>query len=408
MYMRSAKLYAGAIGLNHQQRVKICGELEVRAVMHVHGKKAKGRKIFSSLAEIAQGFLTEALPLADPSKVGSVPVPWKVDAAASSSASSVASGASVSHQPMRQFDGTSMGVQDIEKLGYKVGATVEAPMSRDPDASNSAVHQYIIVAIGMNVQLKAAGDDNLIITVSPARLVDEFKVVQTTTSFEVAMPGLLDPVHNPEFVLERIKAIVKVAVAVAWEQHHAETLVKMVQTGKSRTVFVEGDYQKGDLVLVPLSTSVQAAENTPPVGIECNLLVPDPTSVKRSLRIFISPKCELLDESVAEDVRSRKSFAVPCFCVKSSPDTAAVNMTMGTVEVNIQVALGNQSHITVVKIPVMTNTKNLQAGAELFAKAGPKAVPKGKPVIVAHAQATSKQHKLPAASQGGKAKRSKI
>ena len=83
-------------------------------------------------------------------------------------------------------------------------------------------------------------------------------------------------------------------------------------------------------------------------------------------------------------------------------------MTMSTVEVNIQVALGNQSHITVVKIPVMTNTKNLQAGAELFAKAGPKAVPKGKPVIVAHAQATSKQHKLPAASQGGKAKRSKI
>ena len=75
--MMEARDFAASVGLQGDEPAwaQICGNLDTRLVMHVHGKTAPTRKKFSNLNEIAVTFYDELLA-AFPEQVKAVACPW--------------------------------------------------------------------------------------------------------------------------------------------------------------------------------------------------------------------------------------------------------------------------------------------------------------------------------------------
>jgi hypothetical protein len=125
------------------------------------------------------------------------------------------------------------------------------------------------------------------------------------------------------------------------------------------------------LILVPLSPSIFIAETVPGAAVDFGEWATE-GSTGKPLRVYATSKVELPTANM-----SQSSGASPCgpcivpfWCVKSTPDTAAVNMIMATVIVKVSIMVGKKSRDMPITIPVMQNNKAIAADTELLQKFG--------------------------------------
>ena len=205
------------------------------------------------------------------------------------------------------------------------------------------------------------------IQITAAELVDDYKVVDKHVVVQHNYSDLPSPLMNNDIRIEQCKAIVREAITQAYLKWEPSLDLKITLQKSSKSVIVNTDYMKGHLILVPLSTSVVVAAKAPASGIDCGIVIPMAGGISR---IYIMPKFEMPQEGATAG-RQVEPFVAPFWCVKQNPDSAAVNMQFSTVEVTTSTTVdGCVINEVTLKLPMLTNSKNLVAGQEIFIKEG--------------------------------------
>ncbi|CAK0908121.1 unnamed protein product [Prorocentrum cordatum] len=116
-YIRAAKAWLPQVtGMSHTDKVRVLADAEIRFVMFIHGKKAKGRPQFSSLRAVANQFL-EDVAKKDPLSRNLLQ-PW-TDASDPDEKATPESG-----EVMVEYAGQSVTAAAIARAGFIVGSTV--------------------------------------------------------------------------------------------------------------------------------------------------------------------------------------------------------------------------------------------------------------------------------------------
>ena len=183
------------------------------------------------------------------------------------------------------------------------------------------------------------------------------------------MQDLADPVTERTAVFEIAKSMIRVALGIQAKEHAKELRdngVRVVATvsepGKPPTVAVQVDkaVAKGALKLVPFTTTVGT----------CKLGEAFPTSSlplrTPATSISDSPKYYLMGPPIVwpKPGETKKPALVHAWCVKVVQDKALANMTL--IEC---LTLVNKTNVSV---PIFTNTKDVESGAELVIYLGDK------------------------------------
>eukprot|EP00959_Pyramimonas_sp_CCMP1952_P056531 1180418-Pyramimonas_sp.AAC.1 len=101
--------------LSNSDKTTLLGNLEVRCVMFIHNKKARARRWFNTIGDIAQEFLNEVIAAYPSAK--DTDLPWALKEAASTSAAP--------SSKMREYSDSGSGVLEksvVEGLGFTDGA----------------------------------------------------------------------------------------------------------------------------------------------------------------------------------------------------------------------------------------------------------------------------------------------
>eukprot|EP00959_Pyramimonas_sp_CCMP1952_P305588 6394704-Pyramimonas_sp.AAC.1 len=111
----TAKEFLQQVGsLTKVQKTMLIGDLEVRAVMAIHGKKSRSRKTYESLHAVGQAFLHDLYALVPSTRT--LEPPWKLEEKKD---------CSPKVSQLREFTEKGLGLVEVKKLGFTEGATVE-------------------------------------------------------------------------------------------------------------------------------------------------------------------------------------------------------------------------------------------------------------------------------------------
>ena len=166
---------------------------------------------------------------------------------------------------------------------------------------------------------------------------------------------------HKDMLPELVKAEIRKALQAAYSDRLDDMQVTVHFCNKKVTqVTSDTKFKTGQLVMVPLAASVSIGPKVPQQSIE--IATPRPLMDKRA---YISPKVELTDPP------KDGNFIVPFWCVKTTADSAEVNMKMSTLKLTITIedakagpSKKSSSHDIV--IPVLVNSKKVGPGDTLL------------------------------------------
>ncbi|CAK0855463.1 unnamed protein product, partial [Prorocentrum cordatum] len=360
---------------NAHLATKLIGDFDVKMAMKVFGKQKKGRKIYGSLGEIGRDFVKGVV--AKWPHARSTPAPWGVAAAEAQEEPTAAPSDFV------QYDVGSgaapiLRSNVLEATGFEVDAVVKCVRGRHEG-------EWVIKGIGEKVKLAPRGP---VATAGPAekrakamefavsigQLADDFELVKATdtTTINVSGDAALD-LLNMENALENRRAWFRVALNCAYRERISSVNVAIEFSKSSKVCKVLTKYQKGELVLIPLTPSISIGPRPTPNAIVVDDSMPDHKSI-----MYLMSKNILPDSDACKD---GWPFIVPFWNVPTRVDTALVNMAPSSIKVPFEVrscALNfGKSDCKTITITTLVNTKALKEGSELFQKAPAQAALKG-------------------------------
>ncbi|CAK0865543.1 unnamed protein product, partial [Prorocentrum cordatum] len=373
---RLAVQYLSDCGLtNAHLAAKLIGDFDVKMTMKVFGKQKKGRNIYGSLEEIGRDFVKDVV--AKWPRARSTPAPWGVAAAEAQEEPTAAPSDFVQYD-VGNGAAPILRSNVLEAKGFEVDAVVKCVRGRHEG-------EWVIKEIGEKVKLAPRGP---VATAGPAKkrakamefavsigqLVDDFELVKAmdTTTINVSGDAALD-LLNMENALENRRAWFRVALNCAYRERISSVNVAIEFSKSSKVCKVLTKYQKGELVLIPLTPSISIGPRPTPNAIVVDDSMPDHKSI-----MYLMPKIILPDSDACKD---GWPFIVPFWNVPTCVDTALVNMAPSSIKVPVKVrscALNfGKSDCKTITIPTLVNTKALKEGSELFQKAPAQAALKG-------------------------------
>ena len=359
--------------------IRIIGELDIRLVMFVHKKNVQSRRKFDSLNEIMDAFCDD-LEAAYPQVKGKLPKSPGVRCAQKRSQPTTSSKQEQKpKKPVIVREYTSAGTlqlskEDIEKLGWKIGAEVE-----HTPCPNLTL-KYSIIEIGSDdVTLKPIDDTTTGNESAPsnaeakerqqripfASMLDQYKIIEKVENVLLEDPP--DPLTQLDFKCEDLKSQWRLALIAAWKDCHSWDDV-VIQTSPERKVLAKRSIDVGGLTLVPLSPAialsykkeVSSAIATGGTGIF--------NAKKEELFGFIQPKLDIpapMNDKKKLACKTTKTdpFVVPFWAIKTAADSKFANMIMK--KHNVSINLGGDNNVTFA-VPVLKNTTKLVQGDELL------------------------------------------
>ena len=352
--MRDAKTWASSIGIDKTAATRIIDDLEIRIVMHVHHKKAKGRKVFKSLIDIAKQFVHEVYDL-DKVKAALIAAPWGLPSEEPAAAPGPSRAA-----PLREFSAEGLSAIGLERDGFVVGAEVR---------HSSGGSTFIKSIDGTRVRVGDAAADSTTVEITTAMLVDEYTVYAGKRIVKTPVGDFPNPLGHTEHKLEFRKSVMRMGLNYAFEKFYEETKVT-VQTKPTRSVFTLAKYQKDKLVLVPLSPSVGVSQTKLSASVVDFGVVHTDARTSVAYRGYVSPKFDPPSDDVAPsgcDVKVAGVFVVPFWCVKKTQDSGAANMALKHERIVAKIDVGGvEGQAITIDVPVLRNTSVIAEGAELL------------------------------------------
>ena len=199
-------------------------------------------------------------------------------------------------------------------------------------------------------------------TVKPGELIDVYTVVksQAESFVKFGEDGMADtPLLHVDIQLEMYRSRVRLALHKVYS-HYSKMLAGVeVMTKPKVLVRTTRPFAAGDLILAPISTNVvHTSQKVPPSAVDMGINFTD--AKVTTYKFYIPSNVDLHGKN------GKSKFIVPFFLVKKAADTAVVNMKLSHVECNIAVNVPHkQIESDVVNVPVLTNSVDLDAGAEL-------------------------------------------
>ncbi len=151
----------------------------------------------------------------------------------------------------------------------------------------------------------------------------------------------------------------------------ADVTVHFVPGNKASVdhVCTEKEYDKGALVLVPLSPNIGITSGKVPAGA---VVVPCAKLTPHGHTVYISQKTDVAKRAQSSSEESKGKFVARFWCISVSPDSAAINTSPSTLSVKLSASVehkqadeGNATEI-VITVPTLVNKKALAQGDQLF------------------------------------------
>ncbi len=354
-------------GLRFQaaQTAKVFGELGIRLVAHVFQRPLLGK--FTSLSAIALVFLSEVKALAEAQgKEVTVEVPpaWaKAAPKAETSEKSTTKGKRSRGADLGKavvLASTSSSSQDMslqvsEHLamkGCKVGAFCFDKKSEDRFEVTE------IQATCVSLKMATAGQGPSNISVEPARFFEKYRVEATKdeqflTSWDYECK--LNHDVQIEFISSSIKLELKGLHDASVETFKNKIKLRICPIA-SRGVFATVAINKGELSLVPMTTSVVFASKEPNHSVEIGQAFGLKIYLCTRLVFPTEPQPSLQDTSVKAKTKSECIF--PFWLVTSTASSSRVKMHTKYAKFKVHGDLQ-------VHVPCFKNSKAIKAGDEL-------------------------------------------
>ena len=333
---------------------KLLGDMDVRCVMFVHDlqKKVKTRTQFASLNKIAEQFALDAKQMGADMQG----CPWTPTEPLPKKASSTSS------MLVQMGDGGRIELKHLNESGYKLGAKVEAKVK--PESGQKPI-VYHIAAIG-EAAVGLIDGNNEHLSVTPAALIDTYKVVKIAEDSTVSWDKLPDPTKKPDAEEGRVRSLLKHALTDAFRSLRADTKIDFTAVkGTQKHIFAAAKYLKGSLKLVGYSPYIGAwvdGTTLPQTAVLTELTYTD--SKSKTVTLFASPK---FPEADKETGSFSNAIIIPYWLVQDTGDEAAANMEAVSVKVDVATSIGKDVCSTEgVSVPAMRNTRVVQAGEELL------------------------------------------
>ncbi|CAK0864850.1 unnamed protein product, partial [Prorocentrum cordatum] len=342
---------------------KLIGDLGAKLVMHVFGKKARGRPTHASVGAIMREFVVD-LKRSWPSAAGtpdprSCPDDQNESTATATSADFVQHDASAGAAPVmragalqfKSFEvgalvksarGGDLGERTIEHIG---GQAKPAP----PDSGASGAKR------------RKPGPDS--IAISASKLADDFEVIKTAeaTTITAHQEKALQLI-NMDCALERARSTFRVALHAAHSERADTVNASILFSKGAKTCISNEKCDKGGLALAPLTPTIGAGPRATPNAVVCSDTMADGKSI-----MYLVPK-------VVMPPPHGWARIVPFWNVPTAVDTALVNMAASAIKAPVEVrnSISSFSESTsscqTVHIPVLVNIKPLSKGTELYQK----------------------------------------
>ena len=238
-----------------------------------------------------------------------------------------------------QYDGdgtpVSTGMLAVKTAGYAEGLAVK-------NKDSGELHTIEKISNDGCVSLKSM-QTSAVTEVSCDEFMNTFRI--TNEKFQM-FEGWSDQAPSKQWFYKEHTDRAIIAVALQSMAHGVATPKLRIMLKPSKSVFADDSYTVGKLVLVPETTKV---------------IFDDRASNAMKGSIAGSAMFQLLPNF-------SETFAVPAWIVKSTDDPDVANMKIATRKVAVSTA-GDAIEVSFpkhVNIPVMTNSKKLKAGDELF------------------------------------------
>ena len=372
--IRQARRWTASAGMSEGDIIKVMGDMQVRMVMHIHGKKVRGRKTYKSLEEIASHLVQDACQVADLTRASLPAAPF---AALPESQGTPAAREGTS---MRSFVSGDLEASSLP-AAMKLGATV---CKRGED------DKFVIKAVDESTATltDASGAES---TVPASQLLDEFQLVVTTAPDVRHVSDLSDPLRYQDLVNEAAKSEVRLAMHELFRSEQSNVDVSF-QLKPRRAVFANKHYPAGKLVLVPLSPNLHLTSGTVPVNA-VNFGVVATGRSDAPLSAFVAPKVE-------EPKEKAESFVVAFWMVRRVEGGLA-NMKESTRTVKVSADQGSKAHATTIEVPVLVNSSAIEKNQEICAPGKSDAAPA---MLDPSVHGTSSKKRPPAAGSAGQKK----
>ena len=174
--MQKAREWFGK-SMQQPMAAKLCGEMDVRLVMHVHGfaKKVKTRQQFSSLVAICQKLAASVKQAGGDMNN----CPWEPSAAPSAESAPSA----VSAQIIKFGADGNIDIAQIKSVfGFELGSTVQLKPQHAPSTGPNTVYHVGLMECDA---VEFIAENNTIITVTLGALVDTYRVVKVEADIVV-------------------------------------------------------------------------------------------------------------------------------------------------------------------------------------------------------------------------------
>ena len=349
--IRTALTFCTTMGLEQSLVDRMVGELRVQLVMFTHSKKSKYRKVFESKSQICEAFMHD-LCEAVPALKKSTSLPWTPKPFAEAASTEAVPKAKVG--PLRTFVDGKIDLTTLKQQGFVVGACVT---KKDVDFKIKSVAEA-------EIELEEWDDGHITITVSPAQLVDEFKVTKKKAPLAIMVQSFAAPQQHPDVAKENIQAMARIAMLEGFDQYYSSVDVE-VKLKPKRGVFANKEYAKDELKLVALSPSVNSTKVLSQVPKAAAVF-----KVPGDYIIYVNSKTEeppAEEPSASSSAKTSNPFVVPFWCVRRSPEQSVPNMALSHIKVKINMRGDgfDEKPAFEVDVPCLVNTRKLAVGQEL-------------------------------------------
>jgi len=337
-YMKRARVWMEGRKFTPETKTKKLGDLDVKCVMHVHGKRVRTRKQYESLSSLAVAWQADVMEGADIETEPPFPELDSDDEEAKAGPSG-----------LLEFSATGITMGTLTHLGFITGATVK-----------SENDEYILKAlnnkknIAILIPLRAAGskEEPKPLRLSFNALHDRYHIVECKDVFH-DVHNFPNPASQTTHLIELAKARVRAALAHLWDKHYENAAVR-IRVRPGRAAFVPKGMEPEKLVLVPFTLTVAAVKKGSPLPTQALRLEEYSGCDVYLMPAFTAPVTKEMTDCKAKET---PAFLVPFWCVRTTEDADKINMKFTILE-----AKG-------VRIPCLHNTHALKPNDELIALA---------------------------------------
>jgi hypothetical protein len=249
-FMRAAIDHCNALvaaGASASECARHRGEMEVRMVWLMFGKKPRGYVVPSGFKEIADDFLRK-IPV-----IKGVKAPWKTAPCKKQDVSvqPVVVAPAASEEVVRAFDAHGTAVLSnaaFAQSGFVVDAIVRSKKDKESN------HLKIAAIDDSSVTLTSMSPDGNSTVIKRHELLDGYDIIRA--KFEHIVVKLDNSATMPEIQEMCFKAKTALALRDLWQRHYADVSVS-IRVNAPRAVIAAKDYEPFCLVLVPLSSSLK-------------------------------------------------------------------------------------------------------------------------------------------------------